>query len=297
VLYDEDTGNIVFRRIPFDLEAVRDCVKRAGLPTDALPILRHDPRRNLASVREQLDFSPAARPDQEVQGAIEVGDVAVSLQRKATRWRWIALTAILLSIIGIAGAFWLAQRGKPLTITLPVSPLEPMIARPLANAGANLLPNLPDSVGDDGAAPPWRVVYGDRRAQNIAVAFSPTIAEKHLQLNSSHQQRHLRIEAPPIQLGSGKTKLVITSEARRASQFSGHVGLVVDILRSTPDGDQEWVRNYQTVEYRQPRGQQVWETARKTYDFPKSTLQVQVALVGDFEGEFTVRNLQLSYAP
>lgn len=294
VLFDDATGNVVFRRIPFDLDAFRDAVVKAGLSPEDLPLLRRDPRLRLASVREQLDFSPATKQEHEAQDVTAVGDVAVSLRRKAARWRGVAAAAALLAVVGTLGAFAVANRERPLAEAVPSAPLEAVTTLVPSAAGGSFLPELPDRVGADGGARPWRVVYGDRRTQAVLATPATGDTPCRFALRSGGTQHALRLEAPSVRLADGEEKLFLFGEARKSEGYEGHVALVVDILRATPDGREEWVSNYETVEFRKPH--QGWETAKLTHDFPKATRQVRIAVVGNFRGEIDLRGLRLTRA-
>ena len=106
-----------------------------------------------------------------------------------------------------------------------------------------------------------------------------------------------RGDEPSLLRSRGDT-LLLRGEALRSDGFQGHMALVVDILRTRPDGSgEEWVSNYETVEFRKARGGDGWESAQRTRDFPKSTLQIRVAAVGTFRGEVKLRGLRLEHAP
>jgi diadenosine tetraphosphatase ApaH/serine/threonine PP2A family protein phosphatase len=293
VIFDAATGNVVFRRIPFDLDAFREAVVRAKLNPEDVPSLRRDPRLKLASVREQLDFAPATTREHEAQGVAEVGDVARSLRRSAARWRFAAAAAVLLAVVGTVAAFAVARRDRPEPLAVPTDPLEAVTTLVPSAAGGSFLPDLPEGVGADGGARPWRMVYGDRRHQAAVVASG---APAQFALRSADAQTPLRLEAPAVRLADGDAKFVLHGEARRSDGFEGHVAVVVDILRTTVGGGEEWVPNYETVEFRQVRGSEGWETAQKTKEFPKATRQVRVAVVGNFNGEVALRGLRLTRA-
>lgn len=295
VIHDEATGSVLFRRIPFDLDAFRTAVVGAGLNPEDLPSLRRDPRLRLASVREELDFAPATRREHEARNVVEVGAVERSLRRSAARWRKMAVAALLLAIVGSVGAFVAARSGRPVPGAVPDSPLESIGSTAPASTGGGYLPGLPDAVGADGGIRPWRILYGDRRTQSVAVVPGGAGSETacHLVLRCADAHHPVRIEAPPVRVGEGGSKWIISGEARRGEGFGGHAGLVVDILRTGADGAEEWVANYETVEFRQTRGPQSVEIARKTQEFPKSTREIRVALVGAFHGEIELTSLRL----
>lgn len=292
IVYDDATGNVIFRRIPFDLDAFRDAVVRAGLDPEDLPSLRRDPRRKLASVREQLDFAPATTREQEAKGVTEVGDVARSLRRSAARWRGAAAAAALVAVAGTLMAFVVARRDRPEALAIPEAPLDPGTTLVPAAAGGSFLPELPTSVGTDGNVRPWRIVFADRRHQSVEASADTFV------LRSEDARNTLRLEAPGLRLQDDGTKFVLRGEARRSRDYEGHVAVVVDILRTKADGTgEEWVPNYETVEFRQMRGGEGWETAQRTKEFPKSTRQVRVAVAGEFRGEVALRGLRLTRAP
>ena len=66
VVLDTESASVCWRRIPFDVDAYRADFERTGLPHDVAGFLRHDPRRGLTPLRDQLCFSPARTPAEAV---------------------------------------------------------------------------------------------------------------------------------------------------------------------------------------------------------------------------------------
>ena len=290
VIYDANTGSVIFRRIPFDLDAFRASVVKVGLNPEHLPSLRRDPRQRLAPVREQLDFSPATTKAEEAYDVVEVGDAMQTLRRSATRWRWLTAAALLLAVAGSVAAFAIARSDRPRPLAIPEQPLEINSSLVPLAGGGSLLPPLPESVGADGNVRPWRIVMSDSRWQSATAT-----AEEFVLLGGSERQS-LRLEAPTIRLDDETRKYVLRGEARRSDDFEGHAALVIDILRTTADGTgEEWVENYESVEFRRVGGTG-WEVAQRTRDLPKSTRQIRIAVAGSFRGSLTLRNLRLTPA-
>lgn len=294
VLFDEASGSVLFRRIPFDLDAFRQSVVAAGLDPEDVPSLRSDPRRRLAPVREGLDFSPAERTADEVRNVVVVAEVERLVRRSTARWRRRTAAALLLAAGGTAGAFLLARADRPRPLVVPGEEPEAVgMAIPAGGAG-NYLPTLPDAVGADGGIRPWRIFHGDRRTQSVAVLPEEAPqATRRLLLRSTDAEIPLRIEAPPLLLDDGDRKLTLLGEIRRREGFEGHVGLVLDLLRTDASGEGDWVPQYQTVEFRALRGGAL-ERAQKTDTIPKYARAVRVVLEGAFRGEVELHALRLT---
>ncbi len=299
VIYDEAAGSVIFRRIPFDQDAFREAVAAAGLNPEDLPVLRRDPRRQLASVREDLDFSPATNREQEARNVTAVGEVERMLRRSASRWRKAAFAAAVLAIASSVGAFAVARSGRPVSLAVPMDPLDSVGTTAPSSADGGFLPALPDAVGPDGGVRPWRILYGDRARQSAEVLLGDETAPRgRLVLRSSAPKSVFRMEAPSIRMeDEGGRKFRLLGEARRSAGFEGHVGIVVDVLRSLPDGSETWVLNHEAVEFRQARGSSSWDVAQKTLgekELPKYVREVRIALTGTFRGEIEIRSLHLN---
>ncbi len=289
VLYDASSRTVVFRRVPYDADAFRMAVQRAGCDPDDVPALRVDPRRRLTSVREQLDFAPAETRAQEACDVVAVGDATQRLKRRVSRWQWIAAVLTLLAGAGIGTTWTAVRRLQPQPLALPGEPLPPVPLQLARTADGNLLPPLPDALGPDGGVRPWRLVYGDRRRQRLDLA-----ADTGVRITSATPEVAIRLEAPPVRLDEDDPRrLLILGEIHRSDAFEGDVRLVVDILRAAGGQPAEWQTGYQTVVFRAAPGSDGAEQARRTQTFPKAAQAVRVSLEGRFAGGLDVRSVRL----
>lgn len=296
VLYDEESGAILFRRIPFDMDSFRSSVSLAGLDVQDVPMLRRDPRLKLVSVREALDFSPAQEASDEAHNVLAEADIERIIRQKTAHWRHAAWAALTLAVLGTAGAFIYARSDRPQKLVVPSEAPPPVSTDAKQSVQGGFLPALPDAVGADGGIRPWRIFYGDKRTQTVTVMPDDSAYGQNLLLRGSGEKTYMRIEAPPIMLDDSLRKFLIFGEIKRSASFEGRIGLTFDLMRVSDDGRDEWIPQYYTVEFRQQSGTPL-ERARKTTDnLPKYAIAARVALEGNFTGEVEIHSLRLTSA-
>ena len=299
-LYDTERATVEFRRIPFDFDAFRAAVAAAGLDPANVPALRRDPRANLAAVREALDFSPPAKSAEAVRNAVEVGDVERSLRRTASRWRRFAVAAAALAVVCTVGAFALARSQaaaeRPAQEVVPAEPYEAISANNVHSLTTGNLPVFPACVDSDGGLRPWRVHYGDRKAQSVEMAQGTAAGGRTplpvAVLKSSDRSLPFALEAPAITREANQ-QFQLQGQLRHGQTFKGELHVVVDIQRDSG----EWVSNFETAKFaaKQRKTPEVVEFTRKT-KFPNYVRAFRVRLAGEFSGECRVELLACQLA-
>jgi len=291
VLYDSDTGVVVFRKVPFDLDAFRVAVLQAGLSPDDVPLLQNDPRHYLKDVREQLDFSPAQSKEQEAHDVLASSSVETRLRRSAFRWKGIAIGVLILALAVIGGVFAWGHRAnsdKPRPQVLPKTGEEIRLeAKDVADDGNNLLPAFPKQLDSDGALRPWQIHFTDARRQSVALNDDGELTLS----NNAEQPHYLRVQSPTFLITDvSLPRIVLSGESLKGDTFDGTFSLTLDI-RNRETG--EWVQNYATAEFRKPPfGRSGWDSARRTQPLPQYADAFRVVLSGNFVGDISVRNVR-----
>ena len=303
VLYDDAAHTVFFRRVPFDMDAFRDDVARAGLDPADVPILRADPRQRLAALREDADFAPPRRAEDEARDVVAEASVETALRRRASRWKAAAVSAIAVAA-GIAiGATLLLDRAAPSPLAVPPGSAELKLVHFADND--NVLPPLPAflearvPLGDPGFRfGDWGLQFDDRRHQSVVTVADTAEAKDDgaVTLRIAHADgRHtVRIESPFLVVpDDGAPDLTLTALARPAADFSGDYALVLEqfdaegnSLRKdpipfskVPQKDSDWYR-----------AQHSWSKGKR---LPKKVAKIRVALTGEFSGTLDVRNVEL----
>ena len=285
VLYDEDAGVVVFRKVPFDLDAFHNAVFLAGLSPDDVPLLQNDPRRYLQDVREQLDFSPAQSKEQEVRDVLISRNVETRLRRSAFRWKGIAVSVLVLALVGIGGAFMWGHRAKPRPQVLPKIGEEIRLEeKDGANDEANLLPTFPAQLDADGTLRPWQIHFTDTRMQSVA------LNDGELTLSNTERPHYLRVQSPTFLITDvSLQRLVLMGESLKGDTFDGTFSLTLEI-RSRETG--EWKQQATAEFHKPPFGRVGWDSAKKTQTLPQYADAFRVVLSGNFIGDISVRNVR-----
>lgn len=286
VLYDDVARTVCFRRVPFDMDAFRDDVARAGLDPADVPLLAADPRRHLASLREEPDFAPPRRVEDEARNVVAEQAVETSLRRKAARWRTAAIGAAIAATILAAGAVAIfLSRDEPHPLDLP-SDLTP---RKLAYAAtfSNVLPPLPAGLDRDGGMGDWGVRLDDSRHQSLQTFAGPGPGgEERPMLRIENDGRlSLRIESPDFLVPeSGPPPLAIGAFARQGEGFSGSYLLILELRDDHGKLFKELRVGFNQMQGKKAewfRAQQSWA---KSKTLPRKTASLRFVFDGDFSG-------------
>lgn len=243
VIFDDVARTVCFRRVPFDLDAFRADVLRAGLDPADVPLLRNDPRRKLATLREEADFSPATRREEEAQGVVETASAEVaSARRTARHWKAAALGCALLVLAGASYATWAVRRAAPvpLAVGAPRSGITLLESgRMVSETGKDdvfSLPDFPAERAADGGLSPWGVVLSDSRRtrlspQRLATPDSATSAWKTvLETTVLGTPQTVRLESVEFFVEDDRApELLLDAEIVPGADFLGEWALLLEV--------------------------------------------------------------------
>jgi predicted phosphodiesterase len=281
-ILDTDERSVCWRRIPFDLDAFRNELKRKGVSEDPSHFLRHDPRLGKPPLRTILNFTPPTAPENFAQNAVEVQELT-TLRRRVARWRVLFAVALLAAVglgLAAAGAWWYyrnlaAAIADPTGRTVEASAVLP---------DQNLLttPDLPVPAG--APIPGWTVSLGHKRKQAVSVdrnAEGGTV----FTLRSAARGYELDLSSAPVTV-SPDMKLCFEVLFRKSADFAGNISVVVSLARGPP-GAEQTVDQYIVKEPNLPR-QGEWLAAKNTFTLPADTHRIMLHVRGKFTGEVAV---------
>jgi predicted phosphodiesterase len=301
VLFDEDARAVYYRRVPFDMDAFRADVERAALDPADVPLLRHDPRRRLAPLREAPDFSPATRREDEAQDVVEAASAEVALARRtAAHWRTAAFFGGTV-VLALAAVLLLRVRQaapEPLDTSADEAAAVTLVA--LAEEGSvpggktSLLPPFPDNRSVDGGLFPWGLSLPDAKRASIA----PVRSEdgdggwiRGVTISVEGAPQTVRLVSPPVPIGDGRAPdLLFDAGLRPEADFRGRFRAVLQ-TRGTPDGDWE---GYESIDYAPPGNKKtapVWTVHRSWssgHKLKEGIDALRIVLEGDYSGSATV---------
>lgn len=292
VVYDDANGAVYFRRVPFDMDAFREDVLAAGLDPADVPLLRHDPRNRLTTLREALDFAPARRPEDEAKNVVETASAEVaSARRTAAHWRGAALAAIGIALLLAAGLFLFARGRKAEPLSVPATPV---VAAKLfaAMPDGNVLPPFPEERPADGGLAPWGLSLSDAPRVKIRLFRDETEPGQRtcvLGLSVSGEPQAICIESPIVDVAEERAPdLVFKVSARPEDTFRGRLEAVLE-TRTGPDAP--WMR-HDAVALEKPRksspvleAARSWSSGRK---LPKEVRSLRIVLKGSFCGDIVI---------
>jgi len=282
-IFDSDRQAVYWRRVPFDLDAYRQSLEKAGLPSGPSAFLRYDPRTDIPPLRELLNFSPPMDESGGVRNAVLVADIT-DLRKRVARWRTIAAAVCIGSLVAASAAGIAMYRHANRTLVMdgiessePASPAQP---------GVNLLVWPPSRTDFDSAPRGWKICLGDGRSQRMA--FEDSGGEATWRISSSTDRDDIRLVSRRIAACAGE-KYCVEGLFRKEDDFSGNVALAVCVARGPGENPLE---QFIVKEPVLPR-REGWLAARQTFIVPARATAIWCEIRGRFAGTTLVRGLSL----
>lgn len=297
-IFDTNDNSVRWRRIPFDLDAFREDLDKAGVSAKPSYFLRHDPRLGRPPLRELLNFSPPTTPDKVVKNTVEVQELQV-LQRSVKKWKMLFSAILCLGLtLGIAiGSGWWRYHNRALIIK-PAT--MAVVSAPAVPADQNMLsmPKIPVPAGQ--SVPGWSVRLGDRRRQSVRVDSYPESAVTDqaesgkvnpvIVLSSATGRDEISLSSSTVRVTPGM-KLCWEALFKKSDDFSGNIAVVLSLTRESESG-KEVVDQFIVKEPSQPR-QGGWLLAKQTFTVPANAYSIEYQVRGKFTGEAMIKDISL----
>lgn len=291
-LYDTAAGAIFWRRIPFDLDAYRLALERAGLPTDTAALLAVDPRQRRPPLREMVSFHPPDRPEQGVKNAIEVRHVE-RLRRRVRYWQLLFIGALIAMamLVSVAGAMWRYHAHRQ--ADLVGDPMPARQTRDLApGANALVFPGISVPIGQP--VPGWHI-HLDNRYHQRAEWISLPEAGLGWRLQSD-RLNELWIASPLIYVAPDM-KFTLQGRVWKSRDFKGSLAIVITLIRRIEAGGETPPRADVVDQFivkepalARPDG---WSTVKQTFEIPAHAEAVCFQIRGCFQGSASLCHLAL----
>ena len=208
-IYDESIPDIVFRKIPFDIDAAREDAANNSMPLANGYFPASAKHAKLPPARTPVDFTPL---DEASSAVVENADVDLrnkieKLEKSKRRLAFTFLTAF--TILALASLWALSTRG-----THPKPKLTVFKAKfaeiPLKPKTTNFI-SMPDKDGVLSKEHPldeWSVALAEPKVQRVSVNLVPPSSKKGketpiLKIQSS-EKRAFKIFTPPVKAKKGE---------------------------------------------------------------------------------------------
>ncbi len=301
VIYDDVSGTVRFRRVPFDFDAFERDVRAAGLSPSDVPLLRNDPRKKMPSLREQIDFAPARRREDEAAAAVAEAGINETLRRSVSRWKKIAIvagTALLLAAAGAGAALRRIADSVPRVSFC--DPAEVSIRHALP--GKSLTEEFPGFLGSDGSVASWGLVLGGGKRQSVSPVDTDVSGVRRTALRLESRDKSAMVLTSPsftIPDDLRGPSLRLEGFALPGEDFQGTYTLSLETLRA--DGAASF-SPFETVSFIPPKkDSDVWYTAQRSFTgskhIPKYAAAVRVVVVVQGTGTLTLPAPRLIFEP
>lgn len=291
-LYDVEGAAVYWRRIPFDLDAFRDALRRAGIPESEHVFLRHDPLAGQPSARELAGFRPSDKPEDGARDAVPVQNVELLL-RRAGRWRktaWLLMGLCVLAGLALAW-LWFVKISHPAEIrSVRQAPL-----RAAAQVkGGNLL-RLPGASAEPGAPiEGWTIRLADSLRQAV-VLNRESSAEPVFEMRSEIPDGEITIASDPVSVARGM-KLVMEGAFRKSPEFSGYVVMTAKLFhRDAAGADPSGYSSSMIVKEPNLARQGGWRALKHTFSVPADVERIAIQVGGKFTGRVEAKSLALTW--
>ncbi len=244
-IYDDASGSILFRQLPFDTASYLSAIHGAGLDDDPW-VQQKAEQQHLPALRECPKFGKARPAATNVPVKAQTVDAVPSpvadqpplpppsLSRRGSLFAWCALLAGAVLVSGLAAFRAGRTSGQPqLALSVPSYDPPPLTAYPLVPPDKNLLPILPPSLNDGGRLEGWRYAFEDRSRQTFSAGLRDGKTTLRI-INTAACKA--RVESPLIDLaGTGLRTLRMRGRIRKPDPFSGTVFYQIVMYTATPD--------------------------------------------------------------
>ncbi len=296
-LFDSESGAVYWRKIPFDIDAFRESLQKAGIPESASPFLERDPRKGRPPLREQVPFKPPSEPARDAVSVQYVG----RLERKLRVWKTLSIAGAT-AVIAAAALAWNAwNKEQNRVLAIPGAEMSTVRAGDFAPE-SNLLAFPSAPVPDGAPLPHWGARLGDHHRQKAG--WGPVGDGKDgFILHSSNREADLTLSSAAIHVAPGM-KVCMQAYVKGNGDFEGSVAAVLVLVQQQVARDQpgapsisfETNLNFVVKEPNQPR-QDGWLLAQQTVTLPARSRAVIFQLRGRFEGVVFARDIRLEQKP
>lgn len=286
-IYDTQSSLVMWRRVPFDLDAYRNALHEAGVSERPSYFLLQDPRKDMPPIREIVNFAPAVAHEKSIKDAVPVQQLT-TLKRSVKKWK--ILAGIMLAA-GISAALYLGyfvwkDRNRAAIILDPSSVIINSVSYP-ANTNILVSPNASGGIKD--GIPGWNVKLGDKDLQSIKFETEHQEGSVFV-LTSSSKNREMSLISCPITVSSHK-KMCLEAVVRKAPSFSGNIMAVVSAIRRN-NGKEELIDPIASKAPNQIRYGS-WVAAKQTFIIPSNVISIRCHIRGTFTGEVLVKTISL----
>jgi predicted phosphodiesterase len=299
-IFDEDTGSVFWHKVPFDLDAHRADMEKAGLPLEAAPFLDAAPQALQPPLRERVDFSPPTRLTINMHTTVPVQYLA-QMKRRARMWRTLFLLMTIIIAVGIGVAGWQWWRFHQRRLTISGVKMEVVRGDDMA-PGNNFLefPSAPTTPNQPLHG--WDLQLHNRYQQSIVWQSLPEDLPEDaaaFHFHSADARAECWLVSPSIHLKSG-TKLKMQGLFKKSQDFRGSIALIVELTKTTDVTQTDPLRTeYEVIRHfivKEPNVKRAndWWLAQQTFELPaRNVHSVRLRIGGKFKGDVQVRGVRL----
>ena len=223
-IFDEESQEVLFRRVAFDLEAYQRAVEQAAPPQRTAHFLQVAASGTPRPLREVLDFHPPSRvAPREQKVTVQHLDRAV---RSARRWRLGAAALLGLLLTALLGAGYLYRRGPPGMVEMAAVNAT-ALAPPACDSGCLAAPDRLGAVTTAAPLRDWtvRLTAPARQAVTVRDELKDEGPTRVFRLTSAAAQPMVLL-ARPVAASAGM-RFQVQATCRRGAALQGYAELTL----------------------------------------------------------------------
>jgi predicted phosphodiesterase len=208
-IYDESIPDIVFKRIPFDIDASREDAKRNSMPTPERYFPATTERAKLSPARTPIDFTPL---DEQSSATVENADVDLraKVEKLEKSKKRLVLTFLLAIAVFATLSIWilLTKQDQPkpdlkvFKAKFADIPLQPKTSNFIS------MPDREGKVSKDHPLAEWNVALANPETQRVLVNLLPPSSKKDKETPifkiQCSEKKPFRIFSPPVPARAGE---------------------------------------------------------------------------------------------
>lgn len=299
-IYDTAEQSVVWRYIPFDLDAYREALKKKNLTDETSFFLYYDPRKDIKPLRETLNFSPPQDRKQNAKDTVEVQELDI-LQKKVRKWKSAAIAVLLVFLFAGFTTGFLTWRNRTRERIITGSLFHTVLAEAFSSqeitsrqrtpipAAQNILFANPDGSTPYPDLSTWRIIFGNKYKQDLRIDKNKPA---QYIISSADPDAVVQMESRPIKV-KPDARFRTYAAFKKSPDFKGSAHIYIDVRTGGKPLEFEWQRIAADSE-----GKDGTMLARKVFPETDNPLPpettIQFLIKGCFEGKLTISDLGLA---
>ncbi len=285
-IYDSELSDVLFRQVPFDIDAFREDLDRNSIPEKASYFLGARKERLSGPLRDIVGFRPLS-PGDRVSTKQDIQDLeeTVSRLKKSKNIMLLCIAGLLAACICLGVILFFRGSGTSAT-EYPALSSSPLV-QSFVNSQLVQMPSFRGEVSGQQRLEEWSVILQEPRTQavNVAEEGSETDSETVFRLDSKNGR--IELISRPVKARKGM-RFTANAQFKLRNPDTEIQFIEIALLESMPDGAKRTIVNREPKNLDHERWTRTSITMPTDQAFRENTV-IQFAVRANFAGGILVR--------